>query len=98
MKSYNEINHILHENLPFLRKQFGIASLGVFGSVVRGEQGSGSDVDILVDFNQPIGLVRFMQLETCLAELVGAKVDLVSRKALKPNIGRRILDEVRYVN
>lgn len=57
MKSYNEINHILHEHLPLLREQFGIATLGVFGSVVRGEQGSASDVDILVDFEKPIGLI-----------------------------------------
>jgi uncharacterized protein len=98
MKSYSEINHILHENLPQLQQQFGIARLGVFGSVVRGEQGDTSDVDILVDFVQPIGLIRFMQLESHLASLVGTKVDLVSRKALKPTIGRRILDEVRYVN
>ena len=98
MKSYNEINNILHEHLPSLREQFGIASLGVFGSVVRGEQSPASDVDILVDFNQPIGLIRFMQLESRLATLVGSKVDLVSRKALKPTIGKRILAEVRYVN
>lgn len=98
MKSYNEINNILHTHLPSLREQFGVASLGVFGSVVRGEQGPASDVDILVDFKQPIGLIRFMQLESHLASLVGSKVDLVSRKALKPTIGKRILAEVRYVN
>ena len=98
MKSYNEINHILHEHLPSLREQYGIASLGVFGSVVRGEQGLASDVDILVEFLQPISLIRFIQLELRLATLVGSKVDLVSRKALKPHIGKRILDEVRYVN
>jgi len=98
MKSYDEINQILHENLPGLQQQFGIARIGVFGSVVRGEQRLTSDVDILVDFSQPIGLIRFMQLESHLAALVGTKVDLVSRKALKPTIGKRILGEVRYVN
>lgn len=98
MKSYSEINHILRQHLPSLRRQFGIDRIGVFGSVVRGEQNLASDVDILVDFEQPIGLIRFMQLESHLAALVGTKVDLVSRKALKPTIGKRILDEVRYVN
>lgn len=98
MKSFKEINNILHEHLPSLREQFGIARLGVFGSVVRGEQSPASDVDILVDFEQPIGLIRFMQLESHLATLVGSKVDLVTRKALKPTIGKRILAEVRYVN
>lgn len=98
MKSYNEINHILHGHLPSLRQQFGVAKIGVFGSVVRNEQGPMSDVDILVDFNQPIGMIRFMQLEAQLAALLGSRVDLVSRKALKPTIGKRILDEVKYVS
>jgi predicted nucleotidyltransferase len=98
MKTYEEINKILHEHLPMLQHRYGIGRIGVFGSVVRGEQSSASDVDILVDFDRPIGLINFMQLESYLALLVGSKVDLVSRKALKPHIGKRILDEVRYVN
>lgn len=98
MKTYDEINQILHEHLPMLQHRFGVARIGVFGSVVRGEQRSASDVDILVDFDRPIGLINFMQLESHLAILVGSKVDLVSRRALKPHIGKRILDEVRYVN
>jgi hypothetical protein len=65
--------------------------------VVRGEQGAGSDIDILVEFERPIGFVRFMRLEKRLAELVGMPVDLVTKKALKPHIGKRILQEVRYV-
>jgi predicted nucleotidyltransferase len=98
MKTYDEISQILNEHLPVLQKQFGIARLGVFGSVVRGEQGAVSDVDILVDFSRPIGLIQFMQCESRLSALVGARVDLVTRKALKPYIGERILGEVRYVN
>ena len=55
------------------------------------------DIDILVEFDRPIGFVRFMRLEKRLAELVGMPVDLVTKKALKPHIGKRILQEVRYV-
>ena len=65
--------------------------------MVRGEQGACSDIDILVEFERPIGFVRFMRLEKRLAELVGMPVDLVTKKALKPHIGKRILQEVRYV-
>jgi uncharacterized protein len=70
--------------------------LGSAGSVVRGDQGAGSDIDIFVEFERPIGFVRFMRLEKRLADLVGMPVDLVTKKALKPHIGKRILQEIRY--
>ncbi len=72
--------------------------IGLFGSFARGAQRIGSDVDLLVEFSRPIGFIRFIQLENRLSELLGAKVDLVTRSALKPHIGKRILDEVQYVN
>ena len=70
---------------------------GIFGSFVRGEQGADSDLDILVEFEKPIGFVKFLKLENKLSELFGVKVELVTKKALKPYIGKRILQEVRYV-
>ncbi len=97
MKSFSEINSVLQKHLDHLKKEFHVAQIGVFGSSVRGEQKSGSDIDILVEFSRPVGLIHFMQLETHLASILGAKIDLVSRKALKPHIGRRILKEVKYV-
>jgi hypothetical protein len=97
MKTLTEIDAIIHDHLPELRKQFGVAYIGIFGSVVRGEQRTASDVDILVDFIRPIGLLSFMRLENRLQVLLGTKVDLVSKKALKPYIGKQILEEVRYV-
>lgn len=72
-------------------------TLGVFGSFVRGEQTQGSDIDVLVEFAEPIGLFEFMALENYLTDLLGTKVDLVSKKALKPHIGKRILQEVVVV-
>lgn len=80
-----------------MRSEFGVVGIGIFGSVVRGEQGAGSDIDILVEFERPVGFVKFARLEKRLAALVGMPVDLVTRKALKPHIGARILQEVRYV-
>ena len=97
MLRYNEINGILSRELPVLQNKFGVRELGVFGSCVRDEQTASSDVDLLVSFERPVGLLTFMKLENHLAGLLGVKVDLVSRKALKPAIGRRILSEVRFV-
>ena len=53
-----------------------------------------SDVDVLVEFEEPVGLFEFMDLEAYLTGLLGVKVDLVSKKALKPHIGKHILEEV----
>lgn len=78
---------------PGLRQRWPIRSLALFGSVARGEDGRRSDVDILVEFERPIGLSAFLALEASLAGLVGRPVDLVSRGALKPHISRRILAE-----
>ena len=80
-----------------LRERFKVKEIGVFGSYVRGMQRSGSDVDVLVEFEEPVGLFDFMDLEDYLSGLLGVKVDLVSRKALKPHIGEHILGEVVYV-
>ena len=77
--------------------EYPIKKIGVFGSYVRGEERSDSDVDVLVEFEYPIDLFRFLDLEEKLSELFGKRVDLVSKKALKPHIGRQILKEVRYL-
>jgi predicted nucleotidyltransferase len=97
MKTAEDLLSKLEDNLPRLRREYGVKSLGLFGSYLRGEQKSDSDVDILVDFDEPIGLLKFMDLELHLTELLGIKVDLVMKTALKPGIGRRILREVTYV-
>ena len=79
---------------PVLVKRYGIKEIGIFGSYVRGAQKQGSDVDILVDFTGTISLLDFIHLENELSDLLGVKVDLVMKTALKPRIGRQILQEV----
>jgi uncharacterized protein len=86
----------IKEVLPALREKYGLTSVGIFGSYVRDNQRRGSDVDILVEFEEPISLFRFMALEHELEDLIGRKVDLVMKTALKPAIGRHILSEVIY--
>lgn len=89
-----EIERRLGECREELAREYGVSRLGVFGSYVRGEARDDSDVDILVEFNRPIGFFRFLELEARLSEILGANVDLVSRNALKPHIGQHILREV----
>lgn len=98
MLNSKDINEKLQRHLRALRDQYGVDRIGLFGSFVRGEQHPDSDIDLLVEFASPVGLFKFMELENQLSELLGGKVDLVTRNALKPHIGKRILDEVKYVN
>jgi hypothetical protein len=79
--------------LPVLRQRWPIRSLALFGSIVREEASAESDLDVLVEFEGPLGLSAFLELEAALSELAGRRVDLVSRPALKPHIGRRVLLE-----
>lgn len=87
----------LEQNLPLLRKEFKVKRLGVFGSVARGAQHRGSDLDLLVEFSEPIGLFRFVALERHLSSIAGRKVDLVSKRALKPLLKKNILQSTYYV-
>lgn len=85
---------VLRKHLPELRERYGVRSLGIFGSHVRGEQRKRSDLDILVEFDSAPTLFGFIDLRDYLTDLLGVKVDLVMKSALKPAIGRHILAEV----
>lgn len=80
--------------MPELQKQFGVKSLGLFGSYVRHQQKPSSDLDVLVNFAETPSLVKFIRLENRLTELTGVKIDLVMEDGLKPVIGQRVLKEV----
>lgn len=92
-RSLEEIRRVLREHLPDLRARYGVCSLSLFGSYVRGEQEAGSDLDILVEYETPPDFFQFIELEDYLSEILGVKVDLVMKSALRPGIGKRILAE-----
>jgi uncharacterized protein len=93
MSEKDDVLALLRTALPELRRQWPIRALSVFGSVVRDDANASSDLDLLVEFDQPVSLSQFLALETVLSDLTGRPVDLVSRPALKPFIGARVLDE-----
>jgi predicted nucleotidyltransferase len=97
MKTLKEITSTLEALKPQLKERFKVKTIGVFGSYVHGEQTPKSDIDVLVEFEEPVGLFEFMDLEFFLTDALGVKVDLVSKKALKPHIGKYILEEVVIV-
>ncbi len=87
----------LRKELPKLRSQYNVATIELFGSFVRNEQQANSDLDILVTFSKAPSLFKFIELEDYLSDLLGIKVDLVMKSALKPNIGKRILSEAKVI-
>ena len=97
-KPLNEIKEFLKKHETKLKERYEIKEIGIFGSYVRGEQKERSDLDILVEFETKakMDLIKFVELEEHLSDLLGIKVDLVMKSALKPRIGKHILKEVVY--
>ena len=93
-KTLEEILEILQKQLPALKKEYQVKSLGIFGSYVRGENKPRSDLDLLVEFESAPTMFEFVRLERQIANILSINVDLVMKSALKPEIGRHILNEV----
>ena len=97
MKKLNELKKILRDHKATLKDEFGVIEIGLFGSYTKGNQKKDSDVDILVEFEKAIDLFTYVHLKNHLSDLLGVNVDLVTKKALKPKIGERILNETVYI-
>jgi len=97
---YNELNDILsaiRKQKGHLEKKYKIKDIGVFGSYVRGDQTSESDLDVLVNYSDnSIDIFDFLDLKEYLSTLMPMEVDLVMKDSLKPGIGKNILKEVVY--
>ncbi len=84
----------LAENSEEIRQRFSVKALSIFGSAARGEATDKSDVDVLVVFNQRATFDLFMDLKFYLEDLLGMSVDLVTDKALRPQLRRAIEKEI----
>lgn len=97
MSSYQTIKEVLQKIKPELVRKYHVKSLGLFGSVVRDDfSPAKSDVDIIVEFSQPIG-IEFVDLADYLEFQIKRKVDLVSRNGIKKNFYKEIEREIVYV-
>jgi len=96
VKTLDEIRDILARHKKELADRYKVKEIGIFGSYVRGEEKRKSDIDILVDFKEPIGL-RFIELAEFLESILEIRVDLVSKGAVKPNRWRYIKEDLIYV-
>ena len=87
---------LLRAHRADLFARYPLRTLAVFGSVSRGDNGPESDVDIMVEFTQPVGM-EFIRLADELEEILGCKVDLVTRKGVKDRYFKHIEPDLQYV-
>lgn len=87
---------LLKANKEIIIKKFCIKKIGLFGSFAKGNDRPDSDVDVLVEFEKPVDIFEFLDVKEFLEGLFGRKVDLVTKKALKPLLTERIFKGVLY--
>lgn len=97
MKNLKEIQALLAGRKEDLKARYGVREIGIFGSYVRGEVREESDIDVLVDFESPLSLLRIVALENELQDLLGMKVDLVPKKNVRKELEKEILNEVVFL-
>ena len=95
MATLEELRIVLRALLPTLEQEYGVTSLEIFGSYVRGEQDDESDLDLLVEFDpdRDLSLLEFVGLQLELSDRLGVRVDLVEKRSIKPRLRDRILHE-----
>lgn len=96
MKTFDEIKNILKEHKEMLKEKYKVKEIAIFGSYARDEQDDKSDIDIMVEFEEPVGF-EFIHLADFLEELLGAKVDLTTKDSIKPNRWKYIQQDLIYV-
>ena len=96
MRTLQEITDALSQHKSKLLRDYPIKSMAIFGSYARSEQNSASDLDILIEFYDKIG-IKFIDLADDLEDIVGIKVDVVSRKGIKEKYLNSITTDLIYV-
>ncbi|MEJ2703670.1 MAG: nucleotidyltransferase family protein [Sedimentisphaerales bacterium] len=100
MLTKEEVIAILRRELPYLAREYGVRRVGLFGSYAKGTQKEDSDVDVVVEFDRPIGL-KFIKLWEYLERQLGTKADVLTRAGIKGirlrNVAESIRDSILYV-
>lgn len=92
----NDILIRLKEIKPTLLNEFSVKKIGLFGSFSDDSFNEDSDIDLLVELEKPIGW-KFFTLQIYLENILGRKIDLVTKNALKKQLKDRILEQVQYI-
>ena len=96
MQTLNEIKSKLTVLKPILQEKYPLETLAIFGSYARNEQTEESDVDVMVEFNEFIG-IEFLDLANMIEDYLGIKTDVIKKKYMKPKFFLRIENNLIYV-
>jgi predicted nucleotidyltransferase len=94
MLTREKIIEILRKELPYFVSEYGVKRIGLFGSYAKGIQAEDSDIDILVEFERPIGL-KFVEFGRYLEELLGKKTDILTPAGIKGIRIKRVARDIR---
>jgi|SRR3989304_3522113 len=100
MLTREKIVKVLQENHPYLAAEFGVSKIGLFGSYAKGQAADASDIDLIVEFERPIGF-RFVDFVDYLENLLGRKVDVLTPAGVQniriERVARSISQSIIYV-
>ena len=96
MKNPESPKEIIIRHREILERKYKVKNIAIFGSYARGDQNEESDVDILVEFSEPVGML-FIHCADYLEEILERKVDLLTPDAIKPNRRTYVMEELMYV-
>jgi predicted nucleotidyltransferase len=94
MLEQKELVHILRRELPLLVKKYGVRNLGIFGSFAKGCEREDSDVDILVEFEKPLGL-SFLDFSEHIEKLCGRKTDIMTSEGLRSVRLKKVAEDIK---
>ena len=98
MKTLSEIKEILRKHKKELREKYKVKSIAIFGSYARSEQKETSDIDILIDYYEPVSLLKLIELENYLSDLLGVKVDLITKNSIhNPYVKKSIEEDLIHI-
>jgi len=97
MKTLDEIKNTIRRNLDYLKSEYNVLTIEIFGSYTKNLQSNNSDLDLLVTFSKAPSLIKYITLENYLSSILGLQVDLVMKKSLKPYLKEIILSEIHPI-
>jgi len=97
MKNVEEIEKIIKREKEELLRRYKIKNIGIFGSYAKNSAKEKSDIDLIVEFEEPVSLLGVIKAENYLTELLGIRVDLVPKEDIRKELKETILKEVIYI-
>lgn len=95
MKGLEEQKEVIRQHRQELEDRFKVKSIAIFGSYARGDANESSDIDIVVEFTEPVGIL-FIHLADFLEDILGVRVDMITSDAIKPNRRKYVMENLVY--